>query len=87
MANTLADHHVNILACTSQTSTDRVARFRFDFELADPGHLDSIIAAIKRVDSIYEVSRVLPGHAEQLDSPERSLAERPAQERWVARCR
>ena len=49
--------------CTSQTSTDRVARFRFDFELADPGHLESIIAAIKRVDSIYEVSRVLPGHA------------------------
>jgi GTP pyrophosphokinase len=63
VANTLADHHVNILACTSQTSTDRVARFRFDFELADPGHLESIIAAIKRVDSIYEVSRVLPGHA------------------------
>jgi GTP pyrophosphokinase len=63
VANTLADHHVNILACTSQTSADRVARFRFDFELADPGHLESIITAIKRVDSIYEVSRVLPGHA------------------------
>jgi GTP pyrophosphokinase len=63
VANTLADHHVNILACTSQTSADRVARFRFDFELADPGHLESIIAAIKRVNSIYDVSRVLPGHA------------------------
>ena len=63
MANTLAENHVNILSCTSQTSNDRVARFRFDFELADPGHLESIIAAIKRVDSIYEVSRVLPGHA------------------------
>src|SRR4051794_760607 len=63
VANTLAENHVNILSCTSQTSNDRVARFRFDFELADPGHLESIIAAIKRVDSIYEVSRVLPGHA------------------------
>jgi GTP pyrophosphokinase len=63
VANTLAENHVNILSCTSQTSSDRVARFRFDFELADPGHLESIIAAIKRVDSIYEVSRVLPGHA------------------------
>ena len=63
VANTLADHHVNILACTSQTSADRVAKFRFDFELADPGHLDSIIAAIKRVDAVYEASRVLPGHA------------------------
>ena len=34
---------MNILSCTSQTSTDRVAKFRFDFELADPGHLESIL--------------------------------------------
>jgi guanosine-3',5'-bis(diphosphate) 3'-pyrophosphohydrolase len=63
VANTLAEHHVNILACTTVTSSDRIAKLRFDFELADPGHLESIITAIKRVDSIYEVSRVLPGHA------------------------
>jgi GTP pyrophosphokinase len=63
VANTLADHHVNILACSSQTSTDRVAKLRFDFELADPGHLDSILAAIKRVDAVYDATRVLPGHA------------------------
>ena len=50
----LAEHHVNILSCTSQTSTDRVAKFRFDFELADPGHLESILWAIKRVDSVYD---------------------------------
>ncbi|MBM3675761.1 MAG: bifunctional (p)ppGpp synthetase/guanosine-3',5'-bis(diphosphate) 3'-pyrophosphohydrolase [Actinobacteria bacterium] len=62
VANTMADHHVNILACSSQTSSDRVARFRFDFELADPSHLDSILAAIKRVNSVYDASRVLPGH-------------------------
>ncbi|HEY7438432.1 MAG TPA: bifunctional (p)ppGpp synthetase/guanosine-3',5'-bis(diphosphate) 3'-pyrophosphohydrolase [Acidimicrobiia bacterium] len=61
VANTLADHHVNILSCTSQTSPERVAKFRFDFELADPSHLDSIVAAIKRVDSVYDASRVLPG--------------------------
>jgi GTP pyrophosphokinase len=63
VANTLADHHVNILACSSQTSSDRVAKLRFDFELADPGHLDSILAAIKRVDAVYDATRVLPGHA------------------------
>ena len=38
-----------------------VATLHFDFELSDPGHLDSILAAVRRVDSIYEVSRVLPG--------------------------
>jgi GTP diphosphokinase / guanosine-3',5'-bis(diphosphate) 3'-diphosphatase len=37
-----------------------VAKLRFEFELADPGHLDSLIAAVKRVDSVYEAARVLP---------------------------
>ena len=40
---------------------DRIARLRFEFELADPGHLDSILAAVKRVDSVYDAARVLPG--------------------------
>ncbi len=61
VAQVLSEHHVNILSCTTQTSTDRVAKLRFDFELADPGHLDSMIGAIKRVDSVYEAYRVLPG--------------------------
>jgi GTP diphosphokinase / guanosine-3',5'-bis(diphosphate) 3'-diphosphatase len=63
VAEVLAEHHVNILNSTSQTSSDRVARFRFDFELADPSHLDSILRAIARVDSVYEAYRLLPGHA------------------------
>ena len=63
VAEVLAEHHVNILNSSSQTSSDRVARFRFDFELADPSHLDSILRAIARVDSVYEAYRLLPGHA------------------------
>jgi guanosine-3',5'-bis(diphosphate) 3'-pyrophosphohydrolase len=59
----LAEHHVNILNSTSQASSDRVAHLRFDFELADPSHLDSIIRALQRVDSVYEAYRVLPGAA------------------------
>jgi GTP pyrophosphokinase len=61
VAQVLSEHHVNILSCNSQTSADRVAKLRFDFELADPGHLESMIGAIKRVDSVYEAYRVLPG--------------------------
>jgi guanosine-3',5'-bis(diphosphate) 3'-pyrophosphohydrolase len=61
VADVLSEHHVNILSCTSQTQSDRVARLRFEFELADPGHLDSLLAAVKRVDSVYEAARVLPG--------------------------
>jgi GTP diphosphokinase / guanosine-3',5'-bis(diphosphate) 3'-diphosphatase len=63
VAQALSEHHVNILACTSQTSSDRVAKLRFDFELADPSHLESILAAAKRIDSVYDVYRVLPGKA------------------------
>jgi GTP diphosphokinase / guanosine-3',5'-bis(diphosphate) 3'-diphosphatase len=61
IADVLSEHHVNILSCTSQTQSDRIARLRFEFELADPGHLDSILAAVKRVDSVYDAARVLPG--------------------------
>jgi len=63
VAQVLAEQHVNILTCTSQTSSDRVAHLRFDFELADPSHLDSIMRAVQRVDSVYEAHRMLPGHA------------------------
>jgi guanosine-3',5'-bis(diphosphate) 3'-pyrophosphohydrolase len=61
VAQVLADHHVDIISCSTHTTSDRVATLHFDFELSDPGHLDSILAAVRRVDSIYEVSRVLPG--------------------------
>jgi GTP diphosphokinase / guanosine-3',5'-bis(diphosphate) 3'-diphosphatase len=63
VAQVLSEHHVNILSCTSTVANDRVAKFRFDFELADPGHLDSILMAVKRVDSVYDASRLLPGKA------------------------
>jgi guanosine-3',5'-bis(diphosphate) 3'-pyrophosphohydrolase len=61
VAQVLAEHHVNIINRTSQTSRDRVAHLRFDFELADPSHLDSILRTVERVDAVYEAHRMLPG--------------------------
>jgi guanosine-3',5'-bis(diphosphate) 3'-pyrophosphohydrolase len=61
VAEVLAEHHVNILTSSSQASSDRVARLHFDFELADPSHLDSILKAVQRVDSVFEAYRALPG--------------------------
>jgi guanosine-3',5'-bis(diphosphate) 3'-pyrophosphohydrolase len=58
----LADAHVNIIACNTGTGSDRISKMRFDFELGDPGHLDSLISTIKQIDSIYDAYRVLPGH-------------------------
>jgi guanosine-3',5'-bis(diphosphate) 3'-pyrophosphohydrolase len=63
VAQVLSEYHVNILSCSSQTSADRIAKIKFEFELAVPSHLDTIIAAVKRVDSVYEAYRMLPGRA------------------------
>ncbi|HZT64874.1 MAG TPA: bifunctional (p)ppGpp synthetase/guanosine-3',5'-bis(diphosphate) 3'-pyrophosphohydrolase [Acidimicrobiales bacterium] len=57
----LAEQHINILSSASQTGADRVSRMKFEFELADPAHLDSLLGALKRIDGVYEAYRVLPG--------------------------
>jgi GTP pyrophosphokinase len=59
VANALSEQHVNIVACSTHTSSDRIAKMRFEFELADPGHLESVIRMIKRIDGVYDAYRVL----------------------------
>ena len=61
VANALSDHHVNIVACDTTTGTDRVAKMRFEFELADPGHLAAVLRTIKSIDSVYDAYRQIPG--------------------------
>ena len=61
VSTVLSDHHVNILASSSHTGSDRVARLRFDFELADPSHLESLLTTVKKVDSVFDAYRLLPG--------------------------
>ncbi|HMS24777.1 MAG TPA: bifunctional (p)ppGpp synthetase/guanosine-3',5'-bis(diphosphate) 3'-pyrophosphohydrolase [Acidimicrobiia bacterium] len=61
IASMLSDEHVNILGCNTLTTADRIAKLRFDFDLADPSHLDSIIAQMRRVESVIDVYRILPG--------------------------
>ena len=39
---------------------DRITRLRFTFELADIAHLSSVLAAVKRVESVYDAYRVVP---------------------------
>jgi GTP pyrophosphokinase len=55
-----SDSHLNILRSETLTGADRVSRMRFEFELADPTHLDSLLTALKRIDSVYDAYRVLP---------------------------
>ena len=61
VANALSDEHVNIVTCATHTGADRVAKMRFEFEFADPIHLQSVLRMIKRIDGVYDANRVLPG--------------------------
>jgi GTP pyrophosphokinase len=63
VANALSDHHVNIVACDTTTGSDRVAKMRFEFELADPNHLAAVLRTIKGIDAVYDAYRLVPGGA------------------------
>jgi len=55
----LSDLHVNILNASVITHKDQTAISRFTFEMADASHLDLILTAVKNVEGVYDVNRVL----------------------------
>ncbi len=61
VSTALSDNHANIVSSFTHTGSDRVARLRFDLELGDPSQLDSVLATLRRIDSVYDAYRVLPG--------------------------
>jgi guanosine-3',5'-bis(diphosphate) 3'-pyrophosphohydrolase len=63
VASALVEQRVNIVSCETVTSADREAKMRFEFELANGTHLDSVIRRIKNIDSVYDAYRTVPGAA------------------------
>ena len=61
VTSTLSDHNVNILSCNTVTSSDRVSKMRFEFELGDPSHLETILSRLVAIDSVYDAYRIVPG--------------------------
>jgi GTP pyrophosphokinase len=61
VSSALADHHVNILSCESRAGADRITHMRFEFELGDSSHLKAVLANIRRIDSVYDAYRAIPG--------------------------
>ena len=57
----LSEQHVNILSASVHTSRDRVALSRFTFEMGDPGHLDHVIQAVRKIDGVFDVYRITGG--------------------------
>lgn len=46
----LSDHGVNIISGSISTGTDRVATSQFSFEMADPQHLNTLLAAVRKIE-------------------------------------
>ena len=57
----LSEHHVNILSASVSTSSDRLAISRYVFEMGDTVHLDRLLNAVRRIDTVYDVYRVNSG--------------------------
>ncbi|WP_435817987.1 RelA/SpoT family protein [Micrococcus terreus] len=53
----LAEHHVNILSASVNTSRSRVAVSKFVFELGDPKFLSHVLSSVRRIDGVYDVYR------------------------------
>jgi len=61
VSRVVSEHHLNIVAARTATAPDRVSRMAFDVELADPTHLESLIASLKHLDGVFDAYRQLPG--------------------------
>ena len=54
----LSDHGVNIISGSISTGTDRVATSQFSFEMADPQHLNTLLAAVRKIEGVFDVYRI-----------------------------
>ena len=58
LALVISEQQVNLHSAAAQSNTDRLATTFFSFELADPSHLQSVLAQVRRVEGVYDVYRV-----------------------------
>lgn len=58
LTRVMSDYRVNIISASSNTSSDQVSTCRFSFEMADMGHLNAVLSALRRVDGVFEAVRL-----------------------------
>jgi GTP pyrophosphokinase len=59
LTRVLSDNHVNILSASITTTRERVALSKFVFEMGDTAHLGSVLSAVRRVQGVLDVRRVM----------------------------
>jgi GTP pyrophosphokinase len=63
VTSAISDQGIHIISSTTRTGRDGIATLTFTFELADPSHLQHVIQSVRRVDSVFDASRVVPSAA------------------------
>jgi GTP pyrophosphokinase len=63
ITSALAESAIGVLSANTTTASDRIATMRFDLELADPGHLASVLRSLRSIDGVYDSYRAVPGGA------------------------
>jgi GTP diphosphokinase / guanosine-3',5'-bis(diphosphate) 3'-diphosphatase len=66
VARIFSENHVPIYSSSTQVGADRVSSMRFECELADVGHLDTVLNAIRQLEGVYDAYRILPGRGRPL---------------------
>jgi GTP pyrophosphokinase len=56
----ISDVGGNILASSSSVGRDLVAMLRYEIELSDPGQVDTLVASLRSVDSVFDAYRLVP---------------------------
>jgi len=59
VTRSISEQHVNILSASVSTTRDRVAFSKFTFEMGTPEHLRHVLKAVRNVDGVYDVRRVV----------------------------
>ncbi len=58
LTRVMSDYGVNIITATTHTSNDQISTAQFSFEMADLGHLNAVLSALRRVDGVFEALRL-----------------------------
>ncbi len=57
----MGEYHVNIITATMNINRENVNTSRFVFELSNIAHLEDILRNVRKVESVYNAYRVVPG--------------------------
>jgi GTP pyrophosphokinase len=60
VTSAISDHGMSIVSSSTKSGRDGIATLSFTVELADPAHLEHVLAAVRGIDSVYDVYRVVP---------------------------